>query len=97
MLQQSVEIRLVTRSTHDIGNLQREIELSRLLAHDETQICASRHGAHRRGEHWKVRERTTTTVTLVVVLTKAVYTATKAACGWAGAVFEVNRPFRQEQ
>ena len=28
---------------------------------------------------------------------KAGYTATPVACGWAGAVFEVSRVFRQEQ
>ena len=28
---------------------------------------------------------------------KAGYTATEVACGWAGAVFEVTRPFGQEQ
>ena len=28
---------------------------------------------------------------------KAGYTATTAACGWAGAVFEVNKASRQEQ
>ena len=28
---------------------------------------------------------------------KAGYTATEVACGWAGAIFEVARPFGQEQ
>ena len=28
---------------------------------------------------------------------KARYMATKVACGWAGAIFEVTRPFGQEQ
>ena len=28
---------------------------------------------------------------------KAGYTATKVACGWAGAIFEVTRTFEQEQ
>ena len=28
---------------------------------------------------------------------KAGYTATPVACGWAGAIFEVIRPFGQEQ
>ena len=28
---------------------------------------------------------------------KARYTATEVACGWAGAIFEVTRPFGQEQ
>ena len=28
---------------------------------------------------------------------KAGYTATEVACGWAGAIFEVTRPFWQEQ
>ena len=28
---------------------------------------------------------------------KARYTATKVACGWTGAKFEVTRPFKQEQ
>ena len=28
---------------------------------------------------------------------KARYTATKVACGWAGAIFEVTKPFGQEQ
>ena len=28
---------------------------------------------------------------------QAGYTATKVACGWAGAIFEVTRPFWQEQ
>ena len=28
---------------------------------------------------------------------KAGYTATLVACGWAGAIFEVTRPFGQEQ
>ena len=27
---------------------------------------------------------------------KAGYTATEVACGWAGAIFEVTRPFGQE-
>ena len=30
-------------------------------------------------------------------LNKAGYTATEVACGWAGAIFEVTRPFGQEQ
>ena len=30
-------------------------------------------------------------------LNKAGYTVTDVACGWAGAVFEVTRPFGQEQ
>ena len=29
-------------------------------------------------------------------LNKAGYTATEVACGWAGALFEVTRPFGQE-
>ena len=28
---------------------------------------------------------------------KAGYTATEVACGWAGAIFEVPKPFGQEQ
>ena len=28
---------------------------------------------------------------------KAGYTATKVACGWAGAIFEVIKPFGQDQ
>ena len=28
---------------------------------------------------------------------KVGYTATQVACGWAGAIFEVIRPFKQEQ
>ena len=28
---------------------------------------------------------------------KAGYTATEVACGWAGAIFEITRPFKQEQ
>ena len=28
---------------------------------------------------------------------KAGYTAAEVACGWAGAIFEVTRPFGQEQ
>ena len=28
---------------------------------------------------------------------KAGYTATEVACGWAGAIVEVTRPFGQEQ
>ena len=32
----------------------------------------------------------------LVIKNKAGYTATKVACGWAGAVFEVTRPLRQE-
>ena len=28
------------------------------------------------------------------MLNKALYTATAVACGWAGAMFEVTRPFR---
>ena len=28
---------------------------------------------------------------------KAGYTATEVACGWAGAIFEVTRPFGHEQ
>ena len=30
-------------------------------------------------------------------LNKAGYMATDVACGWAGAIFEVTRPFGQEQ
>ena len=30
-------------------------------------------------------------------MNKAEYTATPVACGWAGAIFEVTRPFGQEQ
>ena len=30
-------------------------------------------------------------------LNKAGYTATEVACGWAGAIFEVTRPFGQLQ
>ena len=30
-------------------------------------------------------------------LNKARYTATEVTCGWAGAIFEVTRPFGQEQ
>ena len=30
-------------------------------------------------------------------INKAGYTATEVACGWAGAIFEVTRPFGQEQ
>ena len=44
------------------------------------------------------------TITLVVgnqgehlVENKAGYTATPVACGWAGAIFEVTRPFGQKQ
>ena len=32
-----------------------------------------------------------------LVLNKAGYTATEVACWWAGAIFEVPRPFGQEQ
>ena len=32
-----------------------------------------------------------------VSLNKAGYTASEVACGWAGAIFEVTRPFWQEQ
>ena len=32
-----------------------------------------------------------------MVWNKAGYTATEVACGWAGAIFEVTRPFGQEQ
>ena len=32
-----------------------------------------------------------------VKMNKAGYTATEVACGWAGAIFEVTRPFEQEQ
>ena len=28
---------------------------------------------------------------------KAEYTATKVACGWAGAILEITKPFGQEQ
>ena len=35
--------------------------------------------------------------TMVSELNKAGYTATEVACGWAGAIFEVTRPFGQEQ
>ena len=31
------------------------------------------------------------------LINKAGYTATEVACGWAGAIFEVTRPFGQEQ
>ena len=31
------------------------------------------------------------------LLNKAGYTATEVTCGWAGAIFEVTRPFGQEQ
>ena len=31
-----------------------------------------------------------------VIKNKAGYTATEVACGWAGAIFEVTRPFGQE-
>ena len=41
--------------------------------------------------------RSKKTVVLVPYLNKAGYTATPVACGWAGAVFEVTRSFRQEQ
>ena len=34
---------------------------------------------------------------LLKELNKAGYTATPVACGWAGAVIEVNRSFEQEQ
>ena len=34
---------------------------------------------------------------LTITDNKAGYTATKVACGWAGAIFEVTRPFGQEQ
>ena len=30
-------------------------------------------------------------------MNKAGYTATEVACGWAGAIFEVTSPFRQQQ
>ena len=30
-----------------------------------------------------------------IITNKAGYTATEVACGWAGAIFEVTRPFRQ--
>ena len=30
-------------------------------------------------------------------INKAGYTATEVACGWARAIFEVTRPFGQEQ
>ena len=32
-----------------------------------------------------------------LIKNKAGYTATEVACGWAGAIFEVARPFGQEQ
>ena len=32
-----------------------------------------------------------------ICINKAGYTAAKVACGWAGAMFEVTRLFRQEQ
>ena len=32
-----------------------------------------------------------------IIKNKAGYTATKVACGRAGAIFEVTRPFEQEQ
>ena len=32
-----------------------------------------------------------------IILNKAGYTANEVACGWAGAIFEVTRPFGQEQ
>ena len=32
-----------------------------------------------------------------VLINKAGYRATEVACGWAGAIFEVTRPFGQEQ
>ena len=34
---------------------------------------------------------------LLALLNKAGYTATEVGCGWAGAKFEVTRPFEQEQ
>ena len=37
------------------------------------------------------------TQTLILWRNKAGYTATEVACGWAGAIFEVTRPFGQEQ
>ena len=33
----------------------------------------------------------------ILYINKAGYTATEVACGWAGAIFEVARPFGQEQ
>ena len=36
-------------------------------------------------------------VVVVHTFNKAGYTATKVACGWAGAIFEVTRLFGQEQ
>ena len=37
------------------------------------------------------------TVKYSFLVNKAGYTATDVACGWAGAIFEVTRPFGQEQ
>ena len=34
---------------------------------------------------------------LDIGMNKAGYTATEVTCGWAGAIFEVTRPFGQEQ
>ena len=36
-------------------------------------------------------------VNKVLIKNKAGYTATEVACGWAGAIFEVTRPFGQGQ
>ena len=48
-------------------------------------------------ENWpKIRTLSLTSKNSVLI-NKAGYTATEVACGWAGAIFEVTRPFGQEQ
>ena len=47
---------------------------------------------------WLTQKHTTPTqLELNLYENKAGYTATPVACRWAGAIFEVTRPFGQEQ
>ena len=57
-----------------------------------------------RNEGWQLNEKKRekkrkfhNIITFGRIKSKAGYTATEVACGWAGAIFEVTRPFGQEQ
>ena len=55
-------------------------------------------GARREGNGQAyIREWTVVKNRSVINKNKAGYTATEVVCGWAGAIFEVTRPFGQEQ
>ena len=45
----------------------------------------------------EIKSKCTSGHMLLYIENKAGYTATAVACGWAGAIFEVTRPFGQEQ